>query len=448
MMQSILSLIHETLSSPKEAADSASAAAPKSGTRGEFETILTREDPQSMRCESATRIKARSTSIDDNGNDASVSDESDDEDATTCVNVDDFAAWAITHTIAAPPLAIAAKNPSISMVAVKLPNANAAPMPLPALDRDGETIPAAALAPKTQEFAAPKTQEMDATTAQEMAAPESRAITRELAIPTAAPKTQEMPAQQSAAFIEKMARSKNATDIPPPSAIPMVSGAPPATAASSKAQPALPTNHAPVIDIQSRSNGNNNSSAKNVNPKLAPLAARFVTSAAVMTNAAILPIAATTASDPRSAMATMPTRMIATLDLRQASDARQEAADRAVNQMTLSRAADGELDIPELGRIRVDAQTRAGEVDVRITADRPETQALVASHAHDIVLDARNASIPLADLQINRSGNNAQSNFTSSHDAPKNRDNTSRDDESSEKQAPPARGATRARFVL
>src|SRR5665213_808966 len=108
MMQSILSLIHETLTSD----NTSSAETPKSGKRGEFESILTREDPQSMRCSSATRIKARSTG----GDDMSMNDdESDEDDATTCVNVDDFAAWAITHTIAAPAPSIMAKNPSISM---------------------------------------------------------------------------------------------------------------------------------------------------------------------------------------------------------------------------------------------------------------------------------------------------------------------------------------------
>jgi hypothetical protein len=473
MMQSILSLINETLTTSSSAASENAHEAPKSGTRGEFESMLTREDTSART--SATRIKARSNSIEENGDDVSADDESDDEDATTCVNVDDYAAWGITHTIAAPPPSM--KNPSVSMVAVKMPSkASPAPQPLPALHTAGETIPAAALAPKTQEFAAPITQELAAvssdmrdTIAPSTAAPNSSAITREFPTPTAAARTQELPvAQQMSAFIEKMARSKNATDIPPPSAIPMVSGAPPANANASN-HVSAPQNHAPTIDLHGRTssaaNDNNhaskdNSSGNNTNAntkgstKSDDDAAPMSTTVGSFANdapadAALRPTVLLNAFDLR--MPSTPTRALSTMDIQNAmtTEGRQQAADRAVNQMTLSRAADGELNIPELGRVRVEAQTRDGAVDVRITADRAETQELVSGHTHEIVIDAKAAAIPIVDLRVKLDPRaEPQTNFASSQDSSNRRDARRDSDETSEKQANPARGMSRARFVL
>ena len=122
-------------------------------------------------------------------------------------------------------------------------------------------------------------------------------------------------------------------------------------------------------------------------------------------------------TDPRNALAPTPTSVIATLDMRDATDARQAAADRAVNQLTLSRAADGELDIPELGRVHVNAQMKNGEVDVRITADRQETQELVSRATRtEIVIDAKSVSDsdrrPPREI---RSARRAANDFSSSH---------------------------------
>jgi hypothetical protein len=447
MMQSILSLINETLttsSAPK------SENTPKSGTRGEFESILTHQDHESARCTSATRIKARANSIEENGDSVSADDESDDEDATTCVNVDDYAAWGLTHTIAAPPPSM--KNPSVSMVAVKMPKPSPAPQPLPAMHSAGETIPAAALAPKTQEFMAPMTQEMPSVKDDE---PSSKAITREFPTPTAATRTQEMPAaQQTSSYIEKLARSANATDIPPPSAIPMVSGAPPANAVASNRAVAIPPNHAPVIQMTPRSaNNNNKPNTKSNDGKLASVSSISQSSSATFTDAALRPTVLAMPIDTRIPIATTPTRMLATMDIQAEAqaqtEARQQAVDNAVNQLTLSRTADGELDVPELGRVRVEAQSRNGEVDVRITAAREETQALVSNHTHEIVIDAKAAAIPIVDLRVKLDPRAEPTDFSSfNHSSNNGQRGNSRNDNSSEKQAPNARGNSRARFVL
>lgn len=481
MMQSILSLINETLTTSKAPS---SESAPKSGTRVEFESILTREDDQQLARTSATRIKARSNSIEEHGDDVSNDDESDDEDATTCVNVDDYAAWALTHTIAAPPPTMTPKNPSVSMVAVKMNNNDSknspAPQPLPHSLTAGETIPAAALAPKTQELAAQTARDIEAATEDSdtkdtlipaTLGPNSSAITREFPTPTAAARTQELPqanAAQTNSFIEKMARSKNATDIPPPSGIPMISGAPPANANASN-HVSAPQNHAPVIDINSRAasnNANNNSAndnsannswgnntksdSKSTDDDALPVSTQIGSFAdGAPADAALRPTVLLNAFDFR--MPSTPTRTLSTMDIQAAvsTEARQQAADRAVNQLTLSRAADGELDIPELGRVRVEATSRNGEVDVRITAAREETQELVQGHTHEIVIDAKAAAIPIVDLRVKLDPRAEPQDFSSSNNSKNDsRRENSRDDNSSEKQAPIARINSRARFVL
>ncbi len=79
---------------------------------------------------------------------------------------------------------------------------------------------------------------------------------------------------------------------------------------------------------------------------------------------------------------------------------RQNAAVSAVNQMTLRRAASAEVDLPDLGRIRVDARNAAGEVDVRIEAQKDTTNAILSSSSGNLENSLRNAHVPLRDLWI------------------------------------------------
>ncbi|MEO8875809.1 MAG: hypothetical protein ABI461_09500 [Polyangiaceae bacterium] len=475
MMQSILSLITETLTTKPTAHDSGTQHTAKRHTeRGEFQSILDREDPNANR-NSATRIKARESTIDKNDDETA-----DDEDVTTCVNVDDFAAWALTSTIAAPSM----KNPSISMMAVKGDAAPpSAPKPLPALDaKAGETIPAAAMAPKTQELASPffgpKTQELAAlgnAKTVEMESPLSSAITREFGTPVSKTTAASVAAANQAAAqnmisVEKLARSSNATDIPPPSGLPMVSNSPPAIAAAQAATTTSPKALSPADEAHARlKSGGAAASAwlpaasrpiansTNAAPMKFARVAKMVdlgkpaalplttpVTEVAMATASMRPLTYMLAGDTDTA-----SPMIPVADPRMSTDARQEAATAAVNQMTLRRAADGELDIPELGRVRVDASTRDGEVDVRIAATRPSTQILVANHLHEIVLDAKSAAIPVGDVRVDAdTRGESRSNFSSSQDAPRGRNESAKNDEASEKEGTFSRGSNRARIVL
>jgi len=471
MMQSILSLINETLTTKPTAVPESASKLKTTTTRGEFETHLTREEPGSMRCASATRIKARAPSSEENGVD------DDDEDATTCVNVDDFAAWALPMTIAAPPPAM---NAAMSMTAAKM---SAAPQPLPAMDRASETIPAAALAPQTQEFASPfamtRSQEMVAqlgvAKTQEMESPLSSAITREFGSPvtkkTAATVAQmnseaqqtsvaqqNAATQQDAAFAEKMARSANATEIPPPADLPMVNSTAPAPTLADEAHDRLKSTMAAATSWAPTST--RPSGIRGPLPIKFTRAAKLVDLKNANSSTSSAPISAAVAA---AAGATLrPTTFMLegdsdvaspmVPDLRPTAEARQEAATNAVNQMTLRRAADGELDIPELGRVRINAQSNAGEVNVRISADRPETQALVAGHTDAMILDAKTAAITISEIRvIGDSKSETHASFSSSQDAPRGRQQNSKNsngDESTSNEGVSSLSSNRARFVL
>jgi hypothetical protein len=73
-----------------------------------------------------------------------------------------------------------------------------------------------------------------------------------------------------------------------------------------------------------------------------------------------------------------------------------------MNQAVLRQVAHGEVDHPELGRVQVVAQSRDGQVDVRLTVQRPETATILAPHADAIAADARHANIPVKQVTVDR----------------------------------------------
>lgn len=79
---------------------------------------------------------------------------------------------------------------------------------------------------------------------------------------------------------------------------------------------------------------------------------------------------------------------------------RQNAAVAAVNQMTLRRGAEVEVDLPELGKIHIDAKMRGGEVDVRVIAHQIATQQILHNAGQDMQDSLRNAHVPLGEMLI------------------------------------------------
>lgn len=79
---------------------------------------------------------------------------------------------------------------------------------------------------------------------------------------------------------------------------------------------------------------------------------------------------------------------------------RQRAATSAVNQMTLRHAASADVELPDLGHIRIDARSIAGEVDVDVRTVETSTASVLQSVSASIESELRNTSIELRNLDI------------------------------------------------
>ncbi len=90
-------------------------------------------------------------------------------------------------------------------------------------------------------------------------------------------------------------------------------------------------------------------------------------------------------------------------DAAAAAEARAQAIAAMVsasNQAVIQRAASGNLDVPELGRVAVRAASLGGRVDVDVTSDRAETRAALHASAGAMAADLRQAEVPLRHLRF------------------------------------------------
>ncbi|MEO8800743.1 MAG: flagellar hook-length control protein FliK, partial [Polyangiaceae bacterium] len=290
--------------------------------------------------------------------------------------------------------------------------------------------------------------------------------------------------------ITQLARSKNATEVPPPSVLPNVEADLPVETArqmvASTMRPVADTTAAAVPQARN-SIGASNDQPFDLKTRWNQAAAQQTRTSTMMSMHAVRgpapqprPQTKTTSADTQADMAAVhpesdssfraaevyaplaslaqPSFQPGTLSVRvprtdyAATEARQQAVMFAVNQMTLRRAvADGELDIPELGKVRVDAQTKNGEVEVKITAEREDTRTLVNAHAQAIALDARTAAIPIANIHVEGADKNAgaQTSFSGSNNGPKDEQKQNDFGNKAREITPGAKpGETKARFVL
>ncbi len=291
--------------------------------------------------------------------------------------------------------------------------------------------------------------------------------------------------------ITQLARSKNATEVPPPSVLPNVEADLPIetarqTPVAKTLRPVADTTAAAIPQARN-SIGASNDQPFDLKTRWNRIATQQAHASTMMSMHAVRgpapqprPQTKTTSADTQVDMAAVhpesdssfraaevyaplaslaqPSLQPGTLSVRvpradyAATEARQQAVMFAVNQMTLRRVvADGELDIPELGKVRVDAQTKNGEVEVKITAEREDTRTLVNAHAQAIALDARTAAIPIANVHVEGADKNAgaQTSFSGSNSGPKD-EQRHHDIENKTREITPdaKRGATKARFVL
>jgi hypothetical protein len=92
--------------------------------------------------------------------------------------------------------------------------------------------------------------------------------------------------------------------------------------------------------------------------------------------------------------------------------AETSATSSAINQQVIRGAAHGVIDLPDLGRIQVSAKSQDGDVGVRVTADRPETTAILLPHAEAMAAEARTPGTLNVRVEV-ESRSSAQASHTS-----------------------------------
>jgi hypothetical protein len=89
-----------------------------------------------------------------------------------------------------------------------------------------------------------------------------------------------------------------------------------------------------------------------------------------------------------------------TSDARSALDASPPAATSAANLNVIQRASQGEIEVPDLGRVAVVAREREGGIDVRVATLRASSTEALLPHAVAMAADVRAAHVPLRRLDI------------------------------------------------
>jgi hypothetical protein len=114
--------------------------------------------------------------------------------------------------------------------------------------------------------------------------------------------------------------------------------------------------------------------------------------------------ASTAGSDPTSAKSVTVVNQPASGTLTTPDGARgrlRDAMSFVANQAVLRKGAVGELDVPELGRVVIRAEKGGGgNVDVHITADRPETRSILHASTTAMAVDLNEANVPLGQIVI------------------------------------------------
>jgi hypothetical protein len=128
----------------------------------------------------------------------------------------------------------------------------------------------------------------------------------------------------------------------------------------------------------------------------------------------------------------------------------RDATTSVANRGVLSRGVVGEIELPELGRVVVRAETRGGSVDVRIESDRADTHATLYAAAPEVTADLQTADVKIGQLQFALAGvsSSAVDGSSAAGRATPSRERANSSSEQSEEGPPGERPRRRVRIVL
>lgn len=160
---------------------------------------------------------------------------------------------------------------------------------------------------------------------------------------------------------------------------------------------------------------------------------------------------ATPAPAQMAARAAVEPRAPAGADAANGDDERQRLVAAGVNRLTLRREGlRAEAEVPELGRVSVEARTAAdGAIDVRVAAADPAAAMALGRHQGEIVQALEAASVPVGRVSVEAQGQGAQHAFRDGGGAARDGARGGRERDSGDEQPSPRPGGRRrVRIVL
>ena len=297
-------------------------------------------------------------------------------------------------------------TPDVSawMLAMLVPTAPAPKAPEPPAPPPDLTDPAATLAPAVQAAPQdPSTVAVSATPLPETAAKTTEApATTESA--TASSKTAATPPAETPAATPPTKPAARTDNVPTPPVTPIVRDR---TIAENASQQAVPTPRVAPPTARAKTPTATPEKAPAVatrEPLAPPPPARVEAPPVVPTAPWVQPSAETTRSDNALTSVSAPTPTLTPDGADPVRSRLQGALSTSMNQRALQGAAHGEVVLPDLGRVAVQARTEHGSVEIAVQASQAATSQALHARADQIAADVRAADIPVSRMSFESAG--------------------------------------------
>ena len=303
---------------------------------------------------------------------------------------------------------VATPDVSAWMLAMLVPTAPTPKAPEPPAPPPDLTDPAATLAPVTTPAVQVAPQDPSTVTVPATPPPEAAAKTTEAPTltesATASSKTAATPPAATPAATPPTKPAARADNVPTPPATPIVRDR---TIAENASQQAVPTPRGtpPTARAKTPTATPEKAPAVATREPLAPPPPARVEAPPVVPSAPwVQPSAETTRSDNALTSVSAPTPALTPDGADPVRSRLQGALTTSMNQRALQGAAHGEVVLPDLGRVAVQARTEHGSVEIAVQASQAATSQALHARADQIAADVRAADIPVSRMSFESAG--------------------------------------------
>ena len=355
----------------------------------QVETNAARAEPRFTRARSADAKGETFTVPEDDGGEQAGATASREEvpdapteDSTKNAPTPDVSAWVLAMLVPTAPTPVAPEPPA----------------PPPDL-----TDPSATLAPAVQ--VAP--QDPSTVAVPSLASPEATAKSADAPAitepATTSAKTSAVTPEKSPAAAPPTKPAARADNVPTPPSTPIVRDR--TIAENAAPQAASPPRVAPPpARVKSPSAGPEKSPVVTREPLAPPPHARVEAPPVVPGAPWVQPSVETTRSDNALTSVSAPTPALTPEGADPVRSRLQGALTTSMNQRALQGAAHGEVVLPDLGRVAVQARTEHGSVEIAVQASQAATSQALHARADQIAADVRAADIPVSRMSFESAG--------------------------------------------